>query len=224
MPPADRRTFSFPKSARLLRRGEFVAVKQRGRGFADGPLAASWAPRLARAAGGRSGAGGSRLRDPGHRRRAARLGAPRRAAHRGGSGAPPMSAAPTLHPDPSSSPEGRRPARECGAGPSTGGTAVFHVERLPLRGWGLGSSRGLESLPGRWRAGVVVAGLARAAPGGPTPAAGSAQPIPLSPDVTPARAAPGAGESARCGPEVRLSNERAGGVGSGWAGIFAWPL
>ena len=51
MPPADRRTFSFPKSARLLRRGEFVAVKQRGRGFADGPLAASWAPRLARAAG-----------------------------------------------------------------------------------------------------------------------------------------------------------------------------
>jgi uncharacterized protein len=135
-----------------------------------------------------------------------------------------MSAAPTLLPDPSSSPEARRPARECGAGPSTGGTAVFHVERLPLRGWGLGSSRGLESLPGRWRAGVVVAGVARAAPGGPTRAAGSAQPIPLSPDVTPARAAPGAGESARCGPEVRRSNERAGGVGSGWAGIFAWPL
>jgi ribonuclease P protein component len=51
MPPADRRTFSFPKSARLLRRGEFVAVKQRGRGFADGPLAASWAPRSADGAG-----------------------------------------------------------------------------------------------------------------------------------------------------------------------------
>jgi len=49
MPPADRRTFSFPRSARLLRRGEFVAVKQRGRGFADGPLAASWAPRPAAA-------------------------------------------------------------------------------------------------------------------------------------------------------------------------------
>ena len=45
MPPADRRTFSFPKSARLLRRGEFVAVKRRGRAFADGPLAASWIPR-----------------------------------------------------------------------------------------------------------------------------------------------------------------------------------
>jgi ribonuclease P protein component len=51
MPPADRRAFSFPKSARLLRRGEFMGVKQRGRGFADGPLAASWAPRLAGAAG-----------------------------------------------------------------------------------------------------------------------------------------------------------------------------
>ena len=47
MPPADRRAFSFPKSARLLRRGEFVAVKERGRGFADGPLAASWGPRPA---------------------------------------------------------------------------------------------------------------------------------------------------------------------------------
>jgi len=47
MPPADRRTFSFPKSARLLRRGEFVAVKRRGQGFADGPLAASWTTRPA---------------------------------------------------------------------------------------------------------------------------------------------------------------------------------
>ena len=45
MPPANRRTFSFPKSARLLRRGEFVAVKERGRGFVEGPLAASWTPR-----------------------------------------------------------------------------------------------------------------------------------------------------------------------------------
>jgi ribonuclease P protein component len=55
MRPADRRTFSFPKSARLLRRGEFVAVKQRGRGFADGPLAASWMPRPAGPEGGRPG-------------------------------------------------------------------------------------------------------------------------------------------------------------------------
>jgi len=36
---------SFPKSARLLRRREILAVRQRGRSFADGPLAASWLPR-----------------------------------------------------------------------------------------------------------------------------------------------------------------------------------
>jgi len=47
MPPADRRTLSFPKSARLLRRSEFAALKQRGRGFVDGPLAACWIPRPA---------------------------------------------------------------------------------------------------------------------------------------------------------------------------------
>jgi len=35
----------FPKSARLLRRAEFVAAKEGGRGFADGPLAASFLPR-----------------------------------------------------------------------------------------------------------------------------------------------------------------------------------
>lgn len=38
---------SFPKSARLLRRSEFLAVKQRGHSFADGPFAASWMPRAA---------------------------------------------------------------------------------------------------------------------------------------------------------------------------------
>jgi ribonuclease P protein component len=32
----------FPKSARLLRRAEFLAVQQKGQGFAEGPLAASW--------------------------------------------------------------------------------------------------------------------------------------------------------------------------------------
>jgi ribonuclease P protein component len=35
----------FPKSARLLKRAEFVAAKEQGRGFAAGPLAASWRPR-----------------------------------------------------------------------------------------------------------------------------------------------------------------------------------
>lgn len=34
----------FPKSARLLRSPQFAAVKARGRGFAEGPLAASWLP------------------------------------------------------------------------------------------------------------------------------------------------------------------------------------
>jgi ribonuclease P protein component len=44
MPSADRRTFSFPKSARLLRRSDYDVLKERGRRFADGPLAASWIP------------------------------------------------------------------------------------------------------------------------------------------------------------------------------------
>jgi ribonuclease P protein component len=37
--------FAFPKSARLLRRADFVAIKQRGKSFAEGPLAASFRPR-----------------------------------------------------------------------------------------------------------------------------------------------------------------------------------
>ncbi|HUJ25179.1 MAG TPA: ribonuclease P protein component [Myxococcales bacterium] len=41
----------FPRSARLLRRAEFVAVRQQGRSFAAGPLAASWRPREQPAAG-----------------------------------------------------------------------------------------------------------------------------------------------------------------------------
>jgi ribonuclease P protein component len=44
--PGDK-TLGFPKSARLLRRAEFLSVKQEGRGFADGPLAASFALRTA---------------------------------------------------------------------------------------------------------------------------------------------------------------------------------
>jgi ribonuclease P protein component len=34
-----------PKSARLLKRAEFLAVKEQGRGFAEGPLAARWKAR-----------------------------------------------------------------------------------------------------------------------------------------------------------------------------------
>jgi ribonuclease P protein component len=45
MRSAPPRTFSFPKSARLLRRAEFSALRQGERGFADGPLAASWTGR-----------------------------------------------------------------------------------------------------------------------------------------------------------------------------------
>jgi len=45
MPPGGTRTLSFPKSARLLRRGDFLGLKKRGRSFVEGPLAASWSPR-----------------------------------------------------------------------------------------------------------------------------------------------------------------------------------
>jgi ribonuclease P protein component len=38
------RADAFPKSARLLHRSEFLAVRQGGRGFAEGPLAAGWLP------------------------------------------------------------------------------------------------------------------------------------------------------------------------------------
>lgn len=42
-PPA----FGLPKGARLLRRAEFLSVKQQGKSFADGPLAASFVARVA---------------------------------------------------------------------------------------------------------------------------------------------------------------------------------
>jgi ribonuclease P protein component len=45
MPSARQRPLSFPKSARLLRRAEFSALRRKGRSFADGPLAATWVPR-----------------------------------------------------------------------------------------------------------------------------------------------------------------------------------
>ena len=53
------RPLAFPKSARLLRRAEFLAVQRKGRGFAEGPLAASWLERPA---------------DPGMQPSAARVG------------------------------------------------------------------------------------------------------------------------------------------------------
>lgn len=37
--------FGFPKTARLRRRAEYLAVKAEGVSFADGPLAASYRPR-----------------------------------------------------------------------------------------------------------------------------------------------------------------------------------
>ena len=37
--------FAFPKSARILKRAEYLAIKQRGRSFADGPLLASFRAR-----------------------------------------------------------------------------------------------------------------------------------------------------------------------------------
>ncbi len=54
MANAGPNAFRFPKSVRLLRRPQFLAVKERGRGFAEGPLAASW---LARSSGIGSGPG-----------------------------------------------------------------------------------------------------------------------------------------------------------------------
>lgn len=37
--------FAFPRSARLLRRAEYLAVRKEGKSFAEGPLAASFRPR-----------------------------------------------------------------------------------------------------------------------------------------------------------------------------------
>lgn len=51
----------FPKSVRLLRSPQFAAVKARGRGFAEGPLAASWL------AAERTDVGGKRSRCAGAR-------------------------------------------------------------------------------------------------------------------------------------------------------------
>src|SRR5260370_5561047 len=42
VPPSVHR---LPKSARLLKRAEFLAVKEQGRGFAEAPLAARWKAR-----------------------------------------------------------------------------------------------------------------------------------------------------------------------------------
>lgn len=37
--------YAFPRSARLLRRAEYVAIREGGTSFAEGPLAASFRPR-----------------------------------------------------------------------------------------------------------------------------------------------------------------------------------
>ena len=39
--------YAFPKSARLLRRSDFLEARKTGSSFADGPLAASFRPRAA---------------------------------------------------------------------------------------------------------------------------------------------------------------------------------
>ncbi len=49
--------FAFPRTARLLRRAEFVAVRDGGRSFADGPLAASYMARPRSLPAGSAGAG-----------------------------------------------------------------------------------------------------------------------------------------------------------------------
>ena len=41
------KAFGLPKGARLLRRADFLSVKQQGKSFADGPLAASFIAREA---------------------------------------------------------------------------------------------------------------------------------------------------------------------------------
>ena len=57
----DRRTLSFPKSARLLRRSEYDALRNSGRKFAEGPLVASWIRRSEGAASPGMGTGGARV-------------------------------------------------------------------------------------------------------------------------------------------------------------------
>jgi ribonuclease P protein component len=47
MPRSPARQLSLPRSARLLRRRDFLLLKERGAAFAEGPLAASWLPRTA---------------------------------------------------------------------------------------------------------------------------------------------------------------------------------
>jgi ribonuclease P protein component len=61
MARSDRRTFSFPRSARILRRSEYDALKDRGRRFAEGPLAANWIPRSGEGASPGMGAAGARV-------------------------------------------------------------------------------------------------------------------------------------------------------------------
>ena len=127
-----------------------------------------------------------------------------------------MSAAPTLVP-PSSPPDGDVPTRERGLVPSTGATAVFHVERLPLGEWGIGSS------PGPRRAGAVGQFGGDAA-GGLTRPDRSASSLDHARVVGASRAAPASRDSAKQGADARRSPELPGVPGSGWRRVFAWPL
>ena len=54
--------FAFPKSARLLRRADFVAIRKGGKGFAEGPLAASFRLRQGEAGPTRPGIPGGAAR------------------------------------------------------------------------------------------------------------------------------------------------------------------
>ncbi|HYV68024.1 MAG TPA: ribonuclease P protein component, partial [Myxococcales bacterium] len=57
----DRRTFSFPRSARLLRRSDYDLLQRRGRRFAEGPLAANWISRTEGGAPPGMGRGAARV-------------------------------------------------------------------------------------------------------------------------------------------------------------------
>jgi len=107
-----------------------------------------------------------------------------------------MTAAPMPVPDSSSSPAASVVTPAAAESPPTIGTAVFHVERLPIGGWGI------HPPPSRRRAvgGPRLARGMRREPGRPTAAASSIHP---APGVNPADAGRGSGE---------------------WHRLLGWPL
>jgi uncharacterized protein len=141
-----------------------------------------------------------------------------------------MSAAPTPVHEPSSPPDAGAPAGDSGRVPSAAATAVFHVERLPISGWGLEASSGARRAGGIARpASLGAGGLIQIQEGGAggigvPAAAGSVQPIQPAAGMTPARAAPSAGQFANeHASEVRGWSQGAS-RGPGWRRVFAWPL